>query len=122
MAGTAFDRLRDITFNVVTRVMGYTASWTPSAGGPAQTAQVLFADLTTKHLLNGLYKDQLRFEYRPFDYIMEYKIDVFPGLIDSARTKTPEVIIIDGNSYHVRMVTNKFDGKTFIAVMTPADQ
>ena len=117
MAGSPFDRLRKTAFSIVKNVMGYSASWTPSTGGVAQTAKVLFKDPTVMHRLNGPEGPFIKIEYGPFDYIMEYDLGIFPALQDNVREKLTEIVTIDGRNYGVRDVKSKWDGNTFIATM-----
>jgi hypothetical protein len=96
--------------NRVNSRFGYSASWTPSAGGPTQNCTVLFKDPTREMELSGV-------EYMPLSILMEYNVLDFVGLRDAANAHLPESVTVDGIVYNVRQVNAKYDGKTFIAVL-----
>ena len=110
MADNIFDGLQDNCFDVVTTTMGYDATWSPSVGGPTQTARVLFNNPTESRKLSEV-------EYDPYAYRMEYKMGVFNGLKESADANGTEVVTIKGQQYNVRQVAAKNDGNTLIAVL-----
>ena len=109
-----FDQLQDNTFDKVTNTMGYPASWQPTAGGPVQTAEVLYNDSTEKYELSNI-------DFDPLQWRMEYRSGFFTSLKDSVDTNTTETVTItlpQGNTdFYVRKVDTKFDGKTFIAYL-----
>lgn len=91
--------------------MGYPASWTPLAGGPAQPAVVLFKAPTQEQaLIMGISFDSLQPE-------CEYKEGVWPALKLSVDRHAAERIVIDGAGYFVHSVLKKFDGRTYSAVL-----
>lgn len=103
-----FDRLQDVTFDVVTLTMGYDATWSPSIGGLTQTGRVLFNNPTEPRKLSIV-------EYDPYAYQMEYKRGVFDGLKESAESNGTEVVTIKSVDYFVREVAALYDGNTFVA-------
>lgn len=103
-----FDGLQKSTFAVVTNTMGYSASWTPGAGGAAQTATVLFKDASETAKL-------LQIEYDPNRAMMEYYNTDFIGLKASVNAKNDEIVIVNGISYGVNEIRAEFDGKTIVA-------
>lgn len=118
MGGTNFDKLQDAAFDTVLNTMGYEAAWTPSPlSSPTQNAKVLFKDPTQMHRLNGPYGDQMKVEYDPFSYIIEYKKGDFIELISNVRNGLEEIVSIDAVEYYVSKVEAKWDGKTFIATL-----
>lgn len=114
---TFFDEIQNTAFDIVTSTFGYTANWTPSEGGPEQTARVLYKDATDKHELSNV-------DYIVDRYVMEYKEEDFIGLRNAvARGDNETVKIIIGDSvtlsFLVRRTETKYDGKTIIATLNP---
>lgn len=107
-----FDTLQSNVFNTVTNVMGYDASWTPSVGGAAQSAKVLFNGPSEKEKLFSA-------DYDPEKLTMEYKEGDFPELQEAAGDGSlNEIVTISGHGeFYVRKVTKKFDGKTYEAML-----
>lgn len=79
-----------------------TATWTPSAGGAQQTAQVLL-DQPDEEILDGRVFSR--------EYAILYRIDQLIGL------KPGEVITVDGIAYTVREAGALQDGKILRATM-----
>ena len=79
-----------------------TATWTPSAGGPQQTAQVLL-DTPDEELLDGRALSR--------EYAITYRADQLVGF------KAGEVVTVDGIGYTVREVAALQDGKIIRASM-----
>lgn len=115
--GNLFDSLQDNTFDVATNTMGYPATWQPSAGGPQQTAKVLYKDDTQKYELGSV-------DYDPYTWRMEYRYPFFSGLklsVDSNENETVIITLPAGDTeFYVRKIDSLFDGKTFIAFLEPA--
>lgn len=112
-----FDSLRDSAFDVTTNVMGYDASWTPSATPDADpiTARVHFKDSNMKEALGGV-------DYMPLNPFIEYRYPFLPGLYEAVRAANGgEVIVIDGVSYDISTVDRLADGKTYKAVLNPIE-
>lgn len=108
-----FEALQRGVFDTVKSVMGFTASWTPSAGGDAIEKLVLFQNPTEEMKLAGV-------EYDPTAWRMEYRFEDFPGLEDAVNARASnEVVVIEGTEYYIAKVSKKFDGKTFIAELQP---
>lgn len=106
-----FDGLQRTAQTVVETTMGYDASWTPLAGGPAITGRVLFNRPTQKAQIS----DQ---EYEDFAPKMEYFEGLFPGLLESVRRNASEPITINGNMFITLKGEKKFDGKTIIITLS----
>ena len=110
--GSNFDLLEKSMMDVVTNQFGYSASWTPSGGGPAQVALVLLNAPTKKQQVQAM-----NFE-GDVNYSMEYRDGIFPGLIDSVRnTRNKEQVTIDGALYNCRFVKAKYEGKTNVITL-----
>jgi len=111
-----FDSLQDNTFDVAANTMGYPATWQPAAGGPLQTATVLYKDDTQKYELSNM-------DYQPERWRMEYRYPFFAGLKESVDENTNETVTITlpggDTDFFVRKVESLFDGKTFIAYLEP---
>lgn len=105
-----FDLMQKTVFNAATALYGDVASWTPKAGGPTQTAKVLFNDPTEKR---GLDKSNMPNDFNPDACRMEYKTGDFVGLLESVNKKNVEHVSYGGNRYQVTSAKRKWDGKTF---------
>jgi len=110
-----FDNLRTTMLDTVANTMGYAASWTPQAGGEAQTANVHYKDSTQKQE----WLEQSSFKI--YDYCLEYRKGQFVGLLESCEQGTVEVVTIvkDGNTltFNVQAVEARFDGSTLVAYL-----
>lgn len=103
-----FDDIQGSAFKVVTNTMGYDATWTPTAGGPEQTARVLFKDPTER-------AEMLNVDYDPGISMMEYYVGSFENLKPAVDAKNDEIVTINGDQYGVQTARKKYDGKTFYA-------
>lgn len=79
-----------------------TATWTPSAGGPQQTAQVI-VDAPDEESINGRVLSR--------EYAINYRADQLVGL------KNSETVTVDGVSHVVREVAALDDGKIVRATL-----
>ena len=106
-----FDSLKVKAFDVVTKTMGYDATWQSSESGSLiLSARVGFKDPSEKQELSGIDS------WNPDEPFMEYRVGFFPGLKDRVDTGTAEFVTIEGKGYFaVKEVQTKFDGDTFVA-------
>lgn len=101
-----FDRIREITFDIVAKVYGTTATWAPLSGDEPQSEEVLFNDPSKEDHVS-------KTRFFPFDYEMEYRVGQFPGLLESVRAGAKgEPITINSEDYVCTKATTKWDGKT----------
>lgn len=111
-----FDSLQEKAFDVTTNTMGYPAAWTPSAGGPQQTAKVLYNDATEKYELSNM-------DFKPERWSMQYRYPHFIGLkqrVDENTVETVTITLPGGDTdFNIRTVQTSFDGKTFTAYLQP---
>lgn len=105
-----FDSIQRNLVDKVNNLYGELASWTPSIGGSALTGSILFKDGSQALELSDV-------QYDPRHVIAEYFDNDFPGLLDAANSNQNEVITIKSVDYYVRIVRNKYDGKTNVAVL-----
>lgn len=106
---SAFDSLFNTMFDTVTKQYGDQATWTPSAGGAAQSASVLYNGPTEKEKLFSA-------DYDPDKLTLEYKEGQFSGLMASVNGGTPEFITIENvGEFQVRGVQKLVDGKNYKA-------
>ncbi len=110
-----FDSMQSNAVDKVNNLYGYPTVWNPSDNTPQQTAIILFKDPSSAQDLSGIR------EYDPLKILMEYKISDLVGLRDAANSNKNEIVIIDGDSYYVRQVNPKYDGKTFVAILETID-
>ena len=114
-----FGRVQEVSFDCVTRVMGYEASWTPTNSATQQTANVLLKNPTEKYGYLGNQQYQLP-EFNPLHWVMEYREGKFDGLKALVDTRSSEEkVTINGQEFFVSAVYSKFDGKTYIATLAP---
>lgn len=111
----AFDRLKEQAFGVTSRLMGYHASWSPSEGGPTQTARINFMGPTEIIKV-------LDMEYNPRNFGMEYMVGTFSGLLEAANSNQNEEFVTitkDGieTEYFVQIVRLKQDGDECLATL-----
>lgn len=109
MAPAPFDALGKQVFDITTSVMGYDASWAPSAGGGAFSAKV--------HLKSPSRDDELAgFAYNPRYFISEWKENDLPGL-DTAFSQSNEKLTVNGRLFDVIHVRALHDGQVFQAIL-----
>lgn len=103
-----FDDLQDMMFDAVSDTMGYDAVWITAI--PQKNARVLLKEPNEEYDLNGV-------RYSPFNYMMEYRLGEFDGLVDNVRQNEDERVSINGTEYYVRTVQAVYDGKTYRALL-----
>jgi hypothetical protein len=107
---STFDGFEAALFGVTGAIFGDLATWTPSNGTLQQQARVFF-----KSPNDPISIGQNKFEYRPYDYSIEYYINQFQGLKESVDKGIIEEITVKDITLAIREVRTKFDGQTFIA-------
>jgi hypothetical protein len=113
-----FDTVQKIAFGIVSNTFGYTAKWTPSTGGNENTAIVLYKDATEAHGLSDV-------DYNIERFLMEYQYGDFKGLkqaVANGETERVSIELSDGllKPFIVRRIETKYDGKTIVAFLNPA--
>lgn len=104
-----YDSLFHSMFNTVANTFGDEATWTPAAGGDAQSALVLYNGPTEKEKLFSA-------DYDPEKLTLEYKEGQFTGLKESTDEGTAEFITITGlGEFQVKGVQKLVDGKNYKA-------
>lgn len=103
-----FDGLQKTVFTVVENLYGDVAVWSPSSLTPDVTEKVLF-NYPNNPIRVG---EADKYEYRPYDYSLEYFNDQFIGLKESVDNNGVEKIVCNGFNLVVRAVYCSFDGKT----------
>jgi hypothetical protein len=106
-----FDRLEEQAFDVVTKTMGYVATWQPATGA-LQTAEVLYYNPDEKQNFSQV-------DFEPQVPYMEYRKGFFEGLKEAIDNKEVAVVTINNQSFDVLDVNTKFDGKTIVAKLQP---
>lgn len=109
-----FDRFQDRAFDVVSKTMGYEASWEPANGGSLQTGIVLFKNPTEANAYLGSQTYNLP-EFDAYSWMMEYRKGVFTGLKESVDTRAYEYVTVNEQKFFVSKVDAIFDGRTFVA-------
>lgn len=105
-----FDSYQRNMVNKVNSLYGEAAEWSPSQGGQTISGSILFKDASQALELSDI-------SYDPKHVIAEYLDSDFAGLRDAANSNQNEVITIKDIDYWVRIVRNKYDGKTNVAVL-----
>jgi hypothetical protein len=112
MASNRFDNLSSNVFDVCGKVMGYDASWTPSTGGAALTARVLFGEPTMNDKL-GEYGDN----YTLRTFFMEYYQGSFLTLFENVQEDKEELVVITiddiQRNFYVVNEESKYDGRNY---------
>jgi hypothetical protein len=111
--GSPFDALQASADRVITAVVGYEATWTPSNGGPAQTARVLFKDPADDQRLVGVDVSTIAPE-------CQFLVGTFNGLKELAAITKKEQLALGGRTYYVRKVEALNDGRTLRATLARA--
>lgn len=113
--GNIFDRLKVSAFSVVTRTMGYAATWSPSQGGESLQATVLYMEPTEA------VKIYQNIEFNPYKPSIEFLTSDFVGLKESVDAGELEkvAIVINGieSEFYVREIMAIVDGGKYLAIL-----
>jgi len=111
-----FDSLKRQAFDIVTKTMGYDATWLSSeSGSTILTASVGYKDPSEKERLSGIDT------WNPDQPFMEYRVDFFTGLkarVDNGQLE--HVTIVGVGYFSVKEVLTSVDGDTYVARLDPA--
>lgn len=117
-----FDGLQNRVFDTAGRVFGYDAVWTPSGGGPAQTARVLFKDPSDSEEILDAAEVRALVYNNVLQPVMEYRAGQFDGLYEAVSDRgNYEEVTINGGAYQVHKVEPVFDGRTYKAHLQRAN-
>ena len=108
-----FDDAQNISFDIINKVFGEEALWTPVSTGITLVAQVFFNAPSSPDKVSGT-------RYFPFDYEMEYRVGFFDGLLELIREGVVQTVTIKSVIYFVTEVKAKFDGKTISVCLKEA--
>lgn len=112
--GITFDRMAKIASSTISNLMGEPAVWlSPNRGNIPGRA--LFKDPSEPTQIG----DSEGYEYRPSTATAEYYEGNFVGLKQAVDAETTEYLEIRGKRYLITAVDTKFDGKTYVAHLTP---
>lgn len=106
-----FDDIQKAAFSTTLTVFGDKAVWVSSVTQEEHTADVHFKNPNDLVSIGS----QDKFEYRPYDYTVEYYQGSFPGLKESVENGSIEKLTVNGFNLIIREVRAKFDGKTLTA-------
>jgi hypothetical protein len=114
-------QLKALVDGPVKGLYGDQLTWTPSAGGSAQTATVLFRDPTQMRKL-GVRTGKALYSQGVLDDVIEdpfftYKSTELTGLYDSVVVGNVEYVTIKTQTYAVKMIEKEFDGNTLKAIL-----
>lgn len=109
-----FDRMAKIASSTISNLMGEPAVWLSSNRGNIP-GRALFKDPSEPTQIG----DSEGYEYRPSTATAEYYEDNFVGLKQAVDAETTEYLEIRGKRYLITAVDTKFDGKTYVAHLTP---
>lgn len=113
-----FDNMQRNAVMKVNKLYGDLGTWLPSVGGDPLTGYFLFKDPSEYMELSDV-------TFKPNHVTAEYNILDFVGLKASADQNNNEKVTItaglNAGEYWVRMVWQKYDGKTFISVLEPVE-
>lgn len=109
-----FDGMAKIASSTISNLMGEPAVWlSPNRGNIPGRA--LFKDPSEPTQIG----DSEGYEYRPSTATAEYYEGNFVGLKQAVDAETTEYLEIRGKRYLITAVDTKFDGKTYVAHLTP---
>lgn len=109
-----FDRMAKIASSTISNLMGEPAVWLSSNRGNIP-GRALFKDPSEPTQIG----DSEGYEYRPSTATAEYYEGNFVGLKQAVDAETTEYLEIRGKRYLITAVDTKFDGKTYVAHLTP---
>lgn len=112
-----FDRMAKMASSTISNLMGEPAVWLSSNRGNIP-GRALFKDPSEPTQIG----DSEGYEYRPSTATAEYYEDNFVGLKQAVDAETTEYLEIRGKQYLITAVETKFDGKTYVAHLTPHDE
>ena len=112
-----FDRMAKMASSTISNLMGEPAVWLSSNRGNIP-GRALFKDPSEPTQIG----DSEGYEYRPSTATAEYYEDNFVGMKQAVDAETTEYLEIRGKRYLVTAVETKFDGKTYVAHLTPHDE
>jgi len=107
---SAFDTIQKAVFSTAQQIFGDTAVWIPSGSETPQSCLALY-----KSPNDPIQVGTGKYEYRPYNYSIEYYESYFLGLKESVDNGGDESVTINGNIIAIREVRAKFDGKTLVA-------
>lgn len=112
-----FDRMAKMASSTISNLMGEPAVWLSSNRGNIP-GRALFKDPSEPTQIG----DSEGYEYRPSTATAEYYEDNFVGMKQAVDAETTEYLEIRGKRYLITAVETKFDGKTYVAHLTPHDE
>lgn len=112
-----FDRMAKIASSTISNLIGEPAVWLSSNRGNIP-GRALFKDPSEPTQIG----DSEGYEYRPSTATAEYYEGNFVGLKQAVDAETTEYLEIRGKQYLITAVETKFDGKTYVAHLTPHDE
>ncbi len=115
-----FDLLKMQVFDTTTKAMGYSAEWTPLAGGTKQTCRVHFKspNAMVKNFGNVMFEARMyKMEYKRGDFVGLYELIVnAPSVANGGNL---EVVVIEGVSYYCDSINAMFDGDYYEVSLIP---
>lgn len=108
---SVFDALQQSCVNTINLVFGDLATWTSS------NTHILHSELCLYKSPNDLISigQKDKYEYRPYNYSVEFYKGKFQGLKENVDSGIIEKITVKGVTIAIREVYTKFDGKTLTA-------
>lgn len=107
-----FDGLQAAVFGATETVFGDDAVWMPSNGETGPFTEKVLYKCPNDPIKIG---ETDKYEYRPYDYSVEFYETQFPGLKESVDKSNEEKIDVKGVTLVIRAVYRSKDGKTLIA-------
>lgn len=107
-----------VAFHTVTSLMGEPAAWETI---PAEVLGVgLYKEPTKQEQLTAAAMRSQGAEYNSVAPEFRYVIGQFPGLYESVRAGNTEVLrLSDGRRFLIGDFDKKYDGETFVALLSP---
>jgi len=107
---SVFDDIQKIVFSTAAAVFGDEAIWIPSGSLIPQETLVLYNSPNDPVNIGND-----KYQYRPYNYSIEFYIDQFIGLKLSVDSGHVEKVTVKGDKLIIKEVYTKHDGRTCIA-------
>ena len=115
-----FRALKLVAFGTVTALMGETAFWEAGTGRAEMTGAGLFKEPTDKDVITAAAMRSQGAEYNSLKPEFRFVAGQFPGLFEFVRAGNDAVLrLSDGRRFLVGDFEAKYDGETFVALLSP---
>ena len=115
-----FRALKLVAFGTVTALMGETAYWEGEGGRIELAGAGLFKEPTEAEIITGAVTRAQGAEFNSLKPVFRYVVGQFPGLFEFVRDGGDAVLrLSDGRRFLIGDFEAKYDGETFVALLSP---